>query len=240
MQKALHISVIIVIITAIVFTALMLILRYDENGETNMPFEISKISIISTIDAQDVEDSKNTWDKIVEQNNDIYIYIDKNEDYKKTETIEKITVNNLKIVQAPQKGELTIYKPSENEKTIFENKDEYKCTEIEFLGGQSTEIKKLQISNQGGIVAFRCTNKNLGTYISNENQIDYKDLLKKINITDDELKATISSDISIILDNGKKFETTINVDIPVENIVEQGQTSKEITDLDIIFKRTEN
>ena len=56
-----------------------------------------------------------------------------------SKTIEKITVNNLKIVQAPQKGELTIYKPSENEKTIFENKDEYEFDKI----NDKQEVKKI-------------------------------------------------------------------------------------------------
>ena len=59
MPKALHISIIVLIIVAIVFTAIMLILRYDEKGEENMPFDISKISVISSINAQDMEDDKN-------------------------------------------------------------------------------------------------------------------------------------------------------------------------------------
>ena len=41
----------------------------------NMPFSISKISIISTVDGQDVENSEHKWEKIVNQNNDIYIYV---------------------------------------------------------------------------------------------------------------------------------------------------------------------
>ena len=78
MPKALHISIIVLIIVAIVFTAIMLILRYDEKGEENMPFDISKISVISSINAQDLEDDKNLWNKSVGQDNDIYIYIEKN------------------------------------------------------------------------------------------------------------------------------------------------------------------
>ena len=38
MPKALHIAIIFLIIIAIGFTAVMLILRYDEKGEENMPF----------------------------------------------------------------------------------------------------------------------------------------------------------------------------------------------------------
>ena len=42
----------------------MIFLNYDKNGESNMPFELSKISVISTGDAQDVEDNKNKWNKL--------------------------------------------------------------------------------------------------------------------------------------------------------------------------------
>ena len=81
-KKIIHMCVIIVILTIIIFTALMLILRYDVKGETNMPFNISKISIISISDGQDTDES--TINKQVCQDNDIYIYIKSN--YKKCNT----------------------------------------------------------------------------------------------------------------------------------------------------------
>lgn len=240
MPKALHVAIIAVILVAIVFTALMLILKYDEKGETNMPFEVSKISIISTTDAQDVEDKKNRWNKNVDLNNDIYIYIDKNEQYEKTEVIEKIIINNFKVVEKPQKGKISIYKPSENENSVFENKEENKTTEIEFIGDQSTDIQKLQISNQGGIVAFRLANLNVGNLISNENELEYKDLLKMISVTDEEIKSKISFDMTIVLGKGPQFKCeNIELEIPAENTVENGNSSKEITDLSLVFKRIE-
>lgn len=241
MKKALHMSIISVILVAIIFTALMLVLKYDEKGETNMPFEVSKISIISTVDAQNVEDNTNKWNKNVELNNDIYIYLDKNKDYKKTETIEKIIVDNIKIIQEPQKGEISVYKPSESKATIFENKEENKITQIEFTGEQATDIQKLQISNQGGIIAFRFANQNIGNLVSNDNELEYKDLLKKINMTDEELNAKISFDIDIVLGKGKQFKATdVELEIPAGNTVEEGKSSKEMTDLKLVFKRIEN
>lgn len=240
MPKALHISIIILIIVAIGFTAVMIILRYDEKGEENMPFDISKISIISSINGQDVEDDDNLWNKSVGQDNDIYIYIEKNNNYKKTETIEKIVLNNFKINEKPQKGELTIYKPSNNEKELFENINENKAKEIIFTGEQLTKIKELKISNQGGIVAFRLANEKIGKYISNDNEIDYKDLLKKINIKEEEIKANISFDLNIILAGSKKFKSTINLELPAEGVVESGKSSIELMGKDFVFKRIEN
>ena len=240
MPKALHISIIALIIVAIGFTAVMLILRYDEKGEENMPFDISKISIISSINGQDVEDDDNLWNKSVGQDNDIYIYIEKNDNYKKTETIEKIILNNFKISQKPQKGELTIYKPSNNEKELFENINENKAEEIIFTGEQLTKIKELKISNQGGIVAFRLANQNIGKYVSNDNEIDYKDLLKKINIKEEDIKANISFDVNIVLADSKQFKSTIDLELPAEGIVESGKSSIEFMGKDFVFKRIEN
>ena len=239
MPKALHISIIVLIIVAIGFTAIMLILRYDEKGEENMPFDITKISIISSINSQDNEDQKNLWNKSVGQDNDIYIYIEKNKSYPKTETIEKIVINNFAINQKPKKGELTIYKPSNNEKVLFENIDEYKSDEIIFTGEQLTKIKELKISNQGGIVAFRVATKNLGIYISNDKEIDYNNLLKKINITEEQIKTNISFDISIVLSDDKQFSTTAQIDLPIDGVVENGKSSKEIDGKDLVFKRGE-
>ena len=63
-KKVIHICIISIIIIGIIFTALILILKYDEKGETNMPFSISKITIISTVDGRDVENPQAKWDKI--------------------------------------------------------------------------------------------------------------------------------------------------------------------------------
>lgn len=240
MQKSIYLAIIAIILVAIGFTALMLILKYDEKGETNMPFEVTKISLISTANAEDVKDDKNTWNKLVGEDNDIYIYIDKNKNYTKKEIIEKVVLDNFIVVQEPKKGEVSIYRPSTNKDTIFENKNEYISSEIIFTGEQSTEIQKLQISNQGGIIAFRCSNQSLGRFISNDSEIQHKDLLKKINITDEELNFKVSFDMTIVLSGGKKFKGTITLNLPVENSIESGQSGKEITDLNLVFKRIEN
>ena len=120
-----------------------------------------------------------------------------------------------------------------------ENVPEYNSEEIIFTGEQLTKIKELKISNQGGLIAFRVANRKLGSYISNDKEIDYKDLLKKIGIKEDEIKLNISFDISIILTENKQYKTTINIDLPVEKVVEDGKSSKEINGKDFIFKRGE-
>ena len=241
LKKVLHICIIITILVVIAFIGLMIVLNYDENGESNMPFEISKITIISTTDAVDVEDDDNIWNEQVAQNNDIYIDITKNEDYSKTQIIEEINLSNFNITRESNLGEIVIYRPSTDELSTFENTEEYETSEITFTGEQETSIQNLQISNQGGRIAFRCANNNVGTYISNDgDELDYTNLLDKIGITNEDLQLNLSFDMEIVLTNGKVFEANINIDLPIEGVVSTGKSSQEITDLDIVFKRIEN
>ena len=240
MKKAIHIAVIIVLIVAIFFTGLMVILRYNEKGETNMPFDITKIYIISKADGANVDDNKNLWNKKINQNNDIYIYIEKNENYSKTETINNVLLNNFQILENPQVGNIVFFKPSTSENANFENKDEFKTDNIVFEGKQSSDIQSLEISNQGGIVAFRCANENLGNYISNDKELDNTKFLKGLNLNYEQMKAKISFDLEITLEGGRKFKTTIELEIPNKDVIEKGTSGRDLTDLDIVFKRIEN
>lgn len=243
-RRMLHICIVFVIIVTIVFVAVMFILHYDVNGETNMPFSISKISIISTVDGQDVENSEYRWDINVIQNNDVYIYIEKNDGYKKQETISSVKIDNLVIKHEPSKGEIKIYKPdNQNENLLFENIIENEVQEIIFNGTKKTDARSLQISNQGGVICFRCANNSVCKYQSNdEEEIDYSKLLQKMNMDEESLKATISFNITITLNSGKAYKAeNVELNIPNENIVKEGRVGIENVALEnIIFKRIEN
>lgn len=237
-KKTIHICIIIIMIIAIIFTALMFILNYLEKGETNMPFEISKITIISTVDAQNMEDDTSRWNSIVNQNNDIYIDIKKNEKYNKNRIIKSVTINNFKIEKQPLSGEIKIFKPAISNVRTFENTAEYEVQEIVFEGDKKADLQNLKITNQGGRFAFRCANVNVGTYISNEeNELKYDELLKKMGVTDEELNVNISFDIEILLTNRIAFNANVKLELPVDGVSENGKASREITDFDIVFKR---
>lgn len=241
-KKLMHLCIIIVMIVAIIFTALIIVLKYGQDGETNMPFEITKISVISTVGAKDVDNKSENWNLQASQDNDINIYIQKNDKYTKTETIKNILIDNINIVKNPNIGNIKFYKPSKNKVLMFENNEEYEATQITFDGDKSANIQELKIGNQGGIIAFRCSNQNVGTYTSNKDkEVEYKKLLKKLNINNEDLYSTINFDIKMELDSGKSFKGTYTIDIPIDNIVEEGQTAVEITDFkDTVFKRVEN
>ena len=160
-KRYLRIVIIIVILTIILFALSIITLKYHVEGETDMPFELSKISIISSSEGIDKEATDMKWAFDVYQSNDVYIYIDKNESYGKTEAIKSVEINNIQI-ESPKKEHIKIYKPDEQEeKVIFKNKEENLIDAIEYTGDVESNIKQLKISNQGGILAFRCSNNNL-------------------------------------------------------------------------------
>ena len=236
----------IIMITAIVFVILcvtgILILRYQVEGESNMPFKITKISIVESVEGNAIQGATEKWNLNVNQNNDIYIYIEKNSSYGKTEIIEEVEINNIIINKQKEKGELKLYKPVVDEKRMFINSAENEINGITYRGELESNIKEQKISNQGGIIAFRYGINNLSQYISeNDEQIDHSQLLKLTNITQEDLKTQLSFNIIIKLTSGRKYQATINLDVPTEDIIEKGTIGKEITELDgIIFKRIEN
>lgn len=241
-KKIFHICMIIVIIVAILFAVGILVLRYQVEGETNLPFELSKIAIVSSVDATSNEDVTNRWNLNINQNNDIYLYIEKNNNYGKTEIIDNITLDNFVINKTTEIGEAHLYKPSNSNKVIFENTQENLVDTITYTGDLESNVKELKISNQGGLVTLRCANDNVATYVSNElEQIDYSKLLKTTNTDPENLKANISFDLSIKLTSGKLYKANVKLDLPVGDVVEEGTSSQEITDLsNVIFKRIEN
>lgn len=224
----------------ILFVVGVISLRYSVEGEGNMPFYLSKISVISTVEGTDMDDNINKWNLTVNQNNDIYLYIKRNENYKDTEIIESIKLDNFNIERNSKIGEIKLFKPDSTiEGTIFKNVSENEVDSIEFLGSSDSSIKELKISNQGGLVIFRYAVNNIGSYISNDDEeINHSELLKRLAVNNEDLKFKVSFDIYINLNSGKSYKSNINLDFPINNVVEDGTQSMEYNNLeDIVFKR---
>ncbi len=241
-QKIFHSVIISVIIIAILCVGGMFILRYQVEGESNMPFKINKISIIESVEGMENEGSNEKWNFNVNQNNDIYIYIEKNSAYGKTEIIDSVDIKNINITRTKELGDVKFYRPIVDEKRMFNNLPENEITEITYTGELESNIKEEKISNQGGIVAFRYGINNISKYVSeNDEQIDHSQLLKLTNITQEDLQANLTFDIIINLNSGKKYQAPISLDIPTDEIIEKGTVGIDKTDLqNIIFKRIEN
>ena len=239
--KAFHICMVIVMISVILFALGIIVLKYNVEGETNMPFNLNKITIISSQEGIDKEAGENRWAFDISQNNDIYLYIEKNKNYTEQEAIKSIVIDSINVEKEQQEN-IKFYKPNSSEiGGIFSNTEENKIQTIEYTGGMESNLKNLEISNQGGVVVFRYANDKIAEYISNEEEINHNELLKKIGITEEQLKANINFDLTIKVESGKEYKANISLEMPIQGLIEKGTTSKEITDLkDIVFKRTKN
>ena len=241
-KKAFHISMLIVIVAIILFVLGIIVLQYNIEGETNMPFVLNKIAIISSVEGTDKEAGENRWAFDISQNNDINLYIEKNKNYDKQEAIKSILIDNIEIQRNSEKGKINFYRPNTTESGVyFKNVEENLVQTIEYKGAMQTDLKKLEISNQGGLIMFRVANDKVAEYISNEDEINHNELLKKANITVEDLKSKLSMDITIKIESGKEYKANIELDLPIEGVIENGTSSQEITDTkNIIFKRIKN
>ena len=236
--KILKITLTIVIIISILFVTMMWLLTYHEEGETNIPFKISKIVIVSSTDGIQNDSEQTKWAIDVNQNNDIYLYIDKNKNYGKTELIENVKINNFNITKETDKGEIKIYKTTDEESKMFSNTQEFEINELTYVRELESNIKQSKISNQGGLIAFRCANNSVSQYISTSaTEVNYNQLLQITNVKEEDLKVSVSFNIEIKILNKKTYKARVSLELPVGNIIEKGTTNLEITDLeDIVFK----
>lgn len=235
--KISSISVISIIIIAII---IIFILKYNIEGETNLPFKITSIRVASTAQGINIDDAENKWNLDIVQKNDFYFYLEKNSDYNKEDSIDNITFENFIIEKKSSIGNVNIYKPSTNS-ILYSYTDEYKIqNNISFTGALSTNIPALEIGNQGGLIGFSIAINDLGNYITNDNSeiIHNGTLLSKINLTNDDIAIKVSFDIIIKTTSNKQYKSTLTFDLPVGNIIEDGMYILEKENLDdIVFKR---
>lgn len=241
-HKAFHLAIFIVIITVILFFLGITILKYNVEGETNMPFELTKISVVSQVEGDDIEASDTRWAFNVSLNNDIYIYIDKNANYDKQELIKSVKIDSINVEKQPNLGKTNFYHTDLNEENvIFKNTEENKAETFEYKALEETDLKNMQISNQGGILVFRYNISDIAQYKSNDEVINHTELLKNANIMQEDLNSKIKFNLTIVLESGKEFQTTITLDLPINTVVEDGVASKEYTDMSkFVFKRIQN
>lgn len=221
--------------------AILLMIRYNVEGEQNMPFKLSKIEIQSTLDRQSKE-GENLWDLKLNQNNDVYIHIEKNKDENEDEKIKNIKITRMAQTSKAKRGTIAVLLPtSNNVNTVFlASEQNYIDKTIEYNGNTINNLERQEICENGGMIAIRISNQNIGEYISNEgDKIVYdKSLLEKAGIEEEELKLTMELDILIETTEDKKYKGTVALDLPVGSFEGRGVINNTITELnDVIFKR---
>lgn len=233
-------SIVAIILTILIFIAIIITYKYNIEGETNMPFKLSKIVIGSMVVSSDNPIANDILENEIVQNNGLYFEIKKNEKYEKEATIKSIEISNIQVIKKPQKGDIKVYIPNTTENKKFTYSDNYilEGNTLTYNGASKSDTTTLEINNQGGIIAIAFANTKLGTYnIMSEETIIDGTMLKNMDITDEHIKFAVNFDF-IINTNGKKYKTNINLDLPPSEITQSGKSSLEIIDTSkYIFKR---
>ena len=227
------------IVIAVIITSIICI-NYNVEGEKNIPFILSKITVVSTAEGVEKENTEEKWNLDIYQSNDIYFSIEKSSDAEETQAIKKLHIENIKVVEEPINGEIKCYMPNSSDGQLFTYKPEYiiEGNKLTFKGGTKSNSKTLEIGNQGGTVVMRISNTNIGNYISNEDEEISHDgsLISKIDKNINDIKFKVNFDV-IIETTNKSYLANITLNMPCEeDLIQKGTVSKEIKD-NIVFKR---
>ena len=233
-------SIFLVFVAIMILMAVLIGLRYEVEGEKRLPYKLSKILLVSTVDGKANEDSENLWNIDVTQTNDIFIYIDSDGITK--ETIKEISLENFNLVKAPQKGSIQILRPTSDLDNLYSNSvQNYLNDKIEYQGAKLDDMKSLEVSNNGGVVGFRLALNELGKFISNDETVEViydGRLLSNLGVSLEEIKLTLNFDIIITTNENISYKGTLSLDMPTDEIIEKGASKIEVTDFsDIVFKR---
>lgn len=241
-KKSIQKYLIILFLALALSVVVFIVIKYNVEGEKNIPFNITKLMVVSSAGTEELELNNNLYQANIIQKNDIYLAVEKNENYKKQDAIKKITLNNFNIIETGNTGKIKIYRTA-LEENKYNYSEQYEINDnIEFNGDLNTNLKmeKMTISNQGGLLEFSITLNDLGkiTYEENENITSDGTLLKKLNLSTEDIKKIVEFDMIIELSSGKTFKTTIKLELPAEDIAEYGVCTYEKTDLNkLVFKR---
>lgn len=239
-KRIIHISIISFIIIMIILIAVLLMYKYNVEGETNMPFIITKMNIVSTAGTDFNQNEDGTWRAEILQTNNISFLIEKNSNYKKGDVIKRVSFENFQINKTNEDMIVSIYRPTTSIAT-YDYIDEYKVDgSLEYVGGQSTNTATLQINNQGAVIGFSVVSDNVGEYTFEENEKVASDgtLLAKAGINSEDINFKISFDLIIETESEHKFKANVVLDLPTGNILENGVGTLEDTELEnVIFKR---
>lgn len=234
-KRCLFIIAIIILLGVVFF----IMKKYEEEGEKVLPYSISKIFLVSTVDGKVVDDPQNIWNVDVTQVNDIYMYIDKTMD--DDITIKQIKLENFNLNKKPQKGIVKLLRPTGDLSNLYTySQQNYLDSELVYTGATIDDMKSLEISNIGGVLGFRFSLEDLGTFVSNDAQeITYDGkLLSNLGIGIEEIKFNVSFDVIITTSEDINFKGTLNLELPIDTVIEEGSSNREFTDFDyVVFKR---
>lgn len=233
--------IILFFIILVFCTTFFIMYKYYVEGEKKLPFNITKLLVVSSAKTENIELNEDVYEANVIQKNDLYIAIEKDKEYSKEDAIKKITINNFKIEDEGKKGTVRIYRPSTGENT-YEYTENYEVkNSVEYTGSKETNLKteSMTISNQGGIIELSVILNDLGkiTYNEEDNILADGRLLNRLQITSEEIRKKISFDMYIELVGGNTFKTNISLEIPTGDMENEGVITNEMDLSKLVFKR---
>lgn len=180
------------------------------------------------------------WNEKVIQTNDLYIYFDKNLNCKSEDIIKNVKIENIQILKSENVGKIQVYMPNSLDDGLYKYTNDFLVnSSLTYKGASADNKKTLEIGNQGGCICISFANVEVGKFKSNDDT-EVKQgifLLKKMGVSDEDLKFKVCFDIIIELQN-QSYKANIVLDLPVEGMVEQEKNTMEITDFsNVIFKR---
>ena len=108
-------------------SVLSIMLKYENEGEKNMPFNLTEMLIISSVDeTQKAENPENYKRNLnLNQYNDFYLKFERNDNFKETSYIENITIENIEI-RSKKENNISTFIPSNVEEKLFVYEDNFK------------------------------------------------------------------------------------------------------------------
>ena len=234
-------AILLFIIIMVFGCVLALMLKYENEGEKNMPFKLEEMLVISSVDETEKKENPENYKRNIDihQYNDVYLSFKKNEDYEESAYIENIVIDNIKV-ETNEKNTLYTYMPNSVEGKKFSYEDNFIVNStLTYKGASQDNEKALEVGNQGGRILFRIVNKNVGEYVSNEDEeIAYDGtLLKKIGLNNENIEMKVSFDV-IIETNVAKYRGNIKLNLPSGDILNEGVCNIDKKDFsDVAFKR---
>lgn len=239
-KETIKLIVAVSVLSLILLIIAIMMIKYEVEGETSMPFKLSKIIIVGTVEGVEKAESDLKWDFSIYQNNDIHFYIDENTENSQNLLIKSVKIDNIKITNQPQKGNIVSYMPNSEAGRLFTYDEQFLVNEkLEYKGASQSSSTNLEIGSKGGTVLMRISNSNIGEYSSDKDKqiVHNASLLEKIETTTEQIKFGVSFDFTIETTKAK-YKANIELELPTSEFGETGNCYQEITDMgNIIFKR---
>ena len=144
-----------------------MVIKYQVEGEKNMPYNISKIIVISSALTTEDKESETPeesyiWNEKIIQNNDVYIYLKKNNKNKEDVKINSVKIENIQILKKTNIGKIQIYMPNSNDGVLYNYVNDYLVSNsLTYTGGSIDNTKTLEINKNGGAICLSFANIDL-------------------------------------------------------------------------------